>query len=649
MPRMYPTVPSQFAYLTSYLRRAGMLDESTSHPQDQRKAPPPRLPVGSVQQPVAGLSADVHLRYITLLCSYKPAAVLAYLMGSATYPLEATLSVVQTAGILEAVAYLKEHTGDSRGALEVRGGAGDSSCVTSETFANFLPRSQVLCKGLDERAAELKRALDEAAVTALASHPASVFSSHQAASALRAEPPAASALEAFSRALGAVTDLCSRTSAKYGGDAKSQQLWFSVLDWIVAQQEEKRHSDADATSALAAHKPAVAARAEDAAAVASASAAALHMTMSETLQSVMETMRRSVPLNVVLKKVLSDHSQSPFGEFRGVILAMLGSHAHDSRILATAGAMMKADVYSSVRRLHTGFASAINACNGGGGNGSSSVLTGSDAGAGAASSGVACASCGGLLLASGSQSAGGGGGVLRGASRMVSMAVFSANGAAAPADGGGLHCVFGCGHSFHQGCLPHVGGASHAAALRATCPLCTKASDTTASATGDGGATASPSRSRLRGSTLPAGSPGASSLDLQRLRPMQAPPEGDSDDDDAIAAREGALALGRSGVASGLRVLGRNTTATSAAAQAAAASSGADEDDGDPHVTRLRQARAARAGHRPLAELFSELRRPPGALQVSLSREDVGRCRVRALMGTVTCPRAPCRCCCRSL
>ena len=105
---------------------------------------------------------------------------------------------------------------------------------------------------------------------------------------------------------------------------------------------------------------------------------------------------------------------------------------------------------------------------------------------------------------------------------------------------------------------------------------------------------------------------------------MQAPTEGDSDDDDAIAAREGALALGRSGVASGLRVLGRNTTATSgAAAQATAASSGADEDDGDPHVARLRQARAARAGHRPLAELFSELRRPPGALQVSLSS---GRC-----------------------
>jgi len=55
--------------------------------------------------------------------------------------------------------------------------------------------------------------------------------------------------------------------------------------------------------------------------------------MSETLQAVMDTMRRSVPLNIVLKKVLSDHSQSPFGEFRAVILAMLGSRCRiDARI-----------------------------------------------------------------------------------------------------------------------------------------------------------------------------------------------------------------------------------------------------------------------------------------------------------------------------
>lgn len=96
-----------------------MLDESAgaAQQQQQRKLQLSRpLPAQSAS---GGLSADVHLRYITLLCTFKPDGVLPYLMGSASYPLEATLAVVQSAGLWDAVAYLKEHTGDSKGALEV--------------------------------------------------------------------------------------------------------------------------------------------------------------------------------------------------------------------------------------------------------------------------------------------------------------------------------------------------------------------------------------------------------------------------------------------------------------------------------------------------------------------------------------------------
>ena len=62
----------------------------------------------------------MHLQYIKLLCNFNSDGVLPYLMGSASYPLEATLAVVRSAGLWEAVAYLKEHTGDTKGALEVR-------------------------------------------------------------------------------------------------------------------------------------------------------------------------------------------------------------------------------------------------------------------------------------------------------------------------------------------------------------------------------------------------------------------------------------------------------------------------------------------------------------------------------------------------
>lgn len=76
----------------------------------------------SSRQPTSShdLPAEVHLKYITLLCTYKPDGVLPFLLGSASYPLDETLDVVQKAGLSEAVAYLKEHTGDSKGALDVR-------------------------------------------------------------------------------------------------------------------------------------------------------------------------------------------------------------------------------------------------------------------------------------------------------------------------------------------------------------------------------------------------------------------------------------------------------------------------------------------------------------------------------------------------
>jgi len=63
------------------------------------------------------------------------------------------------------------------------------------------------------------------------------MSEHLSVAAVRGAPSAKPSADAFSRALASVQDLCARTSTKFGGDAKSQLLWFAVLDWIVAQQQ----------------------------------------------------------------------------------------------------------------------------------------------------------------------------------------------------------------------------------------------------------------------------------------------------------------------------------------------------------------------------------------------------------------------------
>jgi len=98
--------------------------------------------------------------------------------------------------------------------------------------------------------------------------------------------------------------------------------------------------------------------------------------------------------------------------------------------------------------------------------------------------------------------------------------------------------AFGCGRSYHQACLQQIGSAAQSAAMRLSCPQCAKASGAESS-TG----TLAP---RARHPNIVArGVSGGSALDVHKLRPMQDAVEEDSDDDDALAARERALALGR--------------------------------------------------------------------------------------------------------
>ena len=462
--------------------------------------------------------------------------------------------------------------------------------------------SQVLCKALDEKVVDLKKSLLKADVASLSQiHAEGDGAVHNdgdvslaVMAAVRALPAVVAAADAFARSLSSVTDLCTRTSTKFVGDSKSQLLWFSVLDWIVAQQANaKLRADTNVTLPAAALKqakaqPISASRASPSDIVTSA---VLLAVFSETLQSVMELMCRSVPLNVVLQKVLSDHSQSPFGEFRGVILELLGSHAHESRILATAGSMMKADVYSSVRRLHLGFASAINARSTGSAGGDANSLESPAAGLG---SRVACSACGGQL---GPNSANGGS-APRSSTRLQSQS----SGPDSAADGGGALQVFGCGHAYHQGCLPQAGGAALSiAGARVTCPQCAKSSERAA-----------------RASTMAINGAKTASLEVKKLRPLQEAEE-DSDDDSAL---ERAVALGQRGLDSGIRTLGSGGGPTGSgplsapAAGATVDPAGPEADAGDPYVARLRKARAARGGSRPLAELYSDLGRPSGAMQV---------------------------------
>jgi hypothetical protein len=65
------------------------------------------------------MSGTMQLRYITLLCTFEPENVCAYLSTNDGYP-DVTLDVVGTQfGIMDAHAYLLERNGDKAGALNL--------------------------------------------------------------------------------------------------------------------------------------------------------------------------------------------------------------------------------------------------------------------------------------------------------------------------------------------------------------------------------------------------------------------------------------------------------------------------------------------------------------------------------------------------
>ena len=144
------------------------------------------------------------------------------------------------------------------------------------------------------------------------------------------------------------------------------------------------------------------------------------MALGDFIHTVLDTMKEHVELRVVLSKILSDHANAEFREFRETILGILDTYGYEQNILFTANHLIEKDMYNHVKQLHRGLSRAF------------------------APKSHRCMTCSAPL-----------------------PAVPMSNNAQQRARGGGAHnlmCVaFGCGHSFHETCL----GAGDE-----SCPLC---------------------------------------------------------------------------------------------------------------------------------------------------------------------------------
>ena len=81
------------------------------------------------------ITEDLHLRYIELLCVYKPTEVLPYLQAHTGYPAEQALAIVQRKGRQEATAFLLEQANAPLHALAVL-----TRAVTAQLTALVVPR-----------------------------------------------------------------------------------------------------------------------------------------------------------------------------------------------------------------------------------------------------------------------------------------------------------------------------------------------------------------------------------------------------------------------------------------------------------------------------------------------------------------------------
>lgn len=584
----------QYAYLTHFLRKAGVLGAAAGSSDDAADADASLQQQGigggqpTQQQSAVNVSPDIHLRYISLLCKFNPSGVVSYLSTASNYPLDATLQLVRdTHQHAEATAFLLERTGDPRSALDLlltalenrldilysalktaaASGSGDISSKQQ-------PQQQQSGKKQQQQPAKTTSGLPQQ------HHPHYILPHMTHGYATRLHECCPKEVDAYQQSLNAAISLCTRAVSRYADEDLVEGLWFAALDTLVLRQRDVKNEAARTATALSSSSAANNASAT--ATAAQAGHAAMLMTLGDGVKSILESMKTSVPLNRVLNKVLSDHSKAEFGEFRETIVSMMGTYSYEARILHTANHLMSTDIYRQVQRLHGGYAAAV----------APSRSRGS------------CSACGTHLVAVGS------GGKLvatapgattrAGRNRAETDGDDDEDGAKQQSSSGML-MVFGCGHCYHERCLE---------VAATTCPQCAQKEN----GGGDGDNNDADIRSRQSWRISATGRGG----------------NGNNRENANSKIAHGVI-LGRAGVfgsttGGGNRnrdnsieddtVTGNNKDATMKSLSATAKANSDNLDSEDVYRERLARTREKQRRGRPLMQLYSELTTAPGTMQV---------------------------------
>lgn len=74
--------------------------------------------------------------------------------------------------------------------------------------------------------------------------------------------------------------------------------------------------------------------------------------LTQLIRGVLYSMMGHVGLPAILGRITAEHGSDDFGDFKGIIQGMLDSYSHERRMLETVNAILKGDIYRSLRELH---------------------------------------------------------------------------------------------------------------------------------------------------------------------------------------------------------------------------------------------------------------------------------------------------------
>ncbi|KAL3676096.1 hypothetical protein R1sor_026044 [Riccia sorocarpa] len=264
--------------------------------------------------------------FVELLCRFEPKSVLSFLESYENYRLEHCLRLCQEYGITDAAIFLLERVGDVASAL-----------------ALVLANVQMLLEDMDH-----------ALATTLSSPAPSKEIQRLKDEKLKKLPE----VKAVDSVLRAAIALCQRNTFRLE-PRESETLWFRLLDRFVEPLRDinlqLRDSRARSERVVSSNKSGFRWKVlENDLAV-----QAVRDLLVQYIGDIVNGMMSFVPISVTMSKILEEHGEHEFGDFKVTILDMLSAYGYERAILGTANKLIEDDTFQNVYALRRGCSHAF--------------------------------------------------------------------------------------------------------------------------------------------------------------------------------------------------------------------------------------------------------------------------------------------------